>query len=208
MGKSPNRAGISVALFAPDNSRHLEAIQGLDLIGTTIDKSHSDLFGEVDLAIFLIEADRGLSNEEIETFHQIRQLQLPTLILVSSLVSTSNSLDQWDFDDVVMLVNRVLEPSITPFLVLHGDDGTPSGLFDLAQNKVIDYSSTQRSERAPDADLIHLTEEFRSEYQESGYREGDFASGLTVVTLPFIPERGIGLIETEELLTKLQQAQI
>jgi hypothetical protein len=208
VGKSPNRAGISVALFAPDNSRHLEAIQGLDLIGTTIDKSHSDLFGEVDLAIFLIEADRGLSNEEIETFHQIRQLQLPTLILVSSLVSTSNSLDQWDFDDVVMLVNRVLEPSITPFLVLHGDDGTPSGLFDLAQNKVIDYSSTQRSERAPDADLIHLTEEFRSEYQESGYREGDFASGLTVVTLPFIPERGIGLIETEELLTKLQQAQI
>ncbi|NDA82151.1 MAG: hypothetical protein EBY01_03690 [Actinobacteria bacterium] len=208
MGKSPNHARISVALFAPENSRYLEAIQGLDLIGTTIDKSHSDLFGEVDLAIFLIEADRGLANEEIETFHQIRQLQLPTLILVSSLVPTSNSLDQWDFDDVVMLVNRVLEPSITPFLVLHGDDGTPSGLFDLAQNKVIDYSSTQRTERAPDSDLIHLTEEFRSEYQESGYREGDFTSGLTVVTLPFIPERGIGLIETEGLLTRLQQAQI
>lgn len=208
MGKLPNHARISVALFAPDNSRYLEAIQGLDLIGTTVDKSHSDFLGEVDLAIFLIEADRGLSNEEIETFHQIRQLQLPTLILVSSLVPTSNSLDQWDFDDVVMLVNRVLEPSITPFLVLHGDDGTPSGLFDLAQNKVIDYSSTQRSERAPDADLIHLTEEFRSEYQESGYREGDFTSGLTVITLPFIPERGIGLLETEELLTRLQQAQI
>lgn len=180
----------------------------MDAIGTIIDKSRPELFGEVDLAIFLIEADRGISNEEISTFQQIRELQLPTLILVASLLPDSKGSDQWDFDDVIMLVNRVLEPAITPFLVLHGDDGTPSGLFDLARKKVIDYSVARPSEIEPESDLMNLTEEFRTEYEESGYSESDFISGLTVVALPFIPERGIGLVETAHLLTKLQQAQI
>lgn len=208
MERPPNRALISVALFAPENSRYRHSLQSMDAIGTIIDKSRPELFGEVDLAIFLIEADRGISNEEISTFQQIRELQLPTLILVASLLPDSKGSDQWDFDDVIMLVNRVLEPAITPFLVLHGDDGTPSGLFDLARKKVIDYSVASPSEIEPESDLMNLTEEFRTEYEESGYSESDFISGLTVVALPFIPERGIGLVETAHLLTKLQQAQI
>jgi len=203
-----NRALISVALFAPENSRYRHSLQSMDAIGTIIDKSRPELFGEVDLAIFLIEADRGISNEEISTFQQIRELQLPTLILVASLLLDSKGSDQWDFDDVIMLVNRVLEPAITPFLVLHGDDGTPSGLFDLARKKVIDYSGANPNEIEPESDLMNLTQEFRTEYEESGYSESDFISGLTVVALPFIPERGIGLVETAHLLTKLQQAQI
>jgi len=206
--RPPNRALISVALFAPENSRYRHALQSMDAIGTIIDRSRPELFGEVDLAIFLIEADRGISNEEISTFQQIRELQLPTLILVASLLPDSKGSDQWDFDDVIMLVNRVLEPAITPFLVLHGDDGIPSGLFALARKKVIDYSGANPSEIEPESDLMNLTEEFRTEYEESGYSESDFISGLTVVALPFIPERGIGLVETGQLLTKLQQAQI
>jgi len=206
--RPPNRALISVALFARENSRYRHSLQSMDAIGTIIDKSRPELFSEVDLAIFLIEADRGISNEEISTFQQIRELQLPTLILVASLLPDSKGSDQWDFDDVIMLVNRVLEPAITPFLVLHGDDGTPSGLFDLARQKVIDYSVATPSEIEPESDLMNLTEEFRTEYEESGYSESDFISGLTVVALPFIPERGIGLVETAHLLTKLQQAQI
>lgn len=208
MERPPNRALISVALFAPENSRYRHALQSMDAIGTIIDRSRPELFGEVDLAIFLIEADRGISNEEISTFQQIRELQLPTLILVASLLPDSKGSDQWDFDDVIMLVNRVLEPAITPFLVLHGDDGIPSGLFALARKKVIDYSGANPSEIEPESDLMNLTEEFRTEYEESGYSESDFISGLTVVALPFIPERGIGLVETGQLLTKLQQAQI
>lgn len=208
MERPPNRALISVALFAPENSRYRHSLQSMDAIGTIIDKSRPELFGEVDLAIFLIEADRGISNEEISTFQQIRELQLPTLILVASLLPDSKGSDQWDFDDVIMLVNRVLEPAITPFLVLHGDDGIPSGLFALARKKVIDYSGANPSEIEPESDLMNLTEEFRTEYEESGYSESDFISGLTVVALPFIPERGIGLVETGQLLTKLQQAQI
>jgi len=203
-----NRALISVALFAPENSRYRHSLQSMDAIGTIIDKSRPELFGEVDLAIFLIEADRGISNEEISTFQQIRELQLPTLILVASLLPDSKGSDQWDFDDVIMLVNRVLEPAITPFLVLHGDDGIPSGLFALARKKVIDYSGANPNEIEPESDLMNLTQEFRTEYEESGYSESDFISGLTVVALPFIPERGIGLVETAHLLTKLQQAQI
>lgn len=208
MERPSNRALISVALFAPENSRYRHSLQSMDAIGTIIDKSRPELFGEVDLAIFLIEADRGISNEEISTFQQIRELQLPTLILVASLLPDSKGSDQWDFDDVIMLVNRVLEPAITPFLVLHGDDGTPSGLFDLARKKVIDYSGANPNEIEPESDLMNLTQEFRTEYEESGYSESDFISGLTVVALPFIPERGIGLVETGQLLTKLQQAQI
>lgn len=208
MEKPPNPALISVALFTPEHSRYLDVVRGIDAIGTIIEKSRPELLSEVDLAIFLIEADRGISQEEIASFQKIRELQLPTLILVASLLPDSHALDQWDFDDVIMLVNRVLEPSITPFLVLHGEDGVPSGLFDLARRKVIDYSSSSRSEFEPEPDLMSLTEEFRSEYDESGYCDSDFISGLTVVAIPFIPERGIGHFELVELLTKLQQAQI
>ena len=208
MENSSNRALISIALFAPRNSRYRDAIGDLEAIGTIIDKSRPELVGEVDLAIFLIEADRGLSSEEIADFHRLRELQLPTLILVAGLASETESSDQWDFDDVVMLINRVLEPSVAPFLVLHGDDGNPSGLFDLANNKVVDYSSPYRKESEPDEDLLSLTKDFRDEFQENGYMDSDFVTGLRVVTLPFIPERAVGLFETAQLLTKLQQALI
>jgi hypothetical protein len=206
---------LEIALFAPVNSQYRESIEKLDPTWNIRDMSRTGSIAEADLAIFLIHADRGLSPEDISTFHQIRELQLPTLILVASLapelapefVPGSDARDQWDFDDVVMLVNRVLEQAVTPFLVLHGEDGAPSGLFDLGRNVVIDYSLGDRREDSPDADLIGLTEDFRNEYQESGFTGQDFFSGLTVLALPFIPERGIGVFEIRELLTKLQLAQ-
>ena len=43
-------------------------------------------------------------------------------------------------DDAVMLASRVFTQLITPYLVLHGDDGEPTALIRLQDLQIIDYS--------------------------------------------------------------------
>jgi hypothetical protein len=170
--------------------------------------------------IFIIEADRGISGSEIETFLQLRDLQLPTVILVAGLdsqVQDSESegdlrlglLDQnsWDFDDMVTLCNRVLEPVITPYLVLHHEDGHPSGYFDLRRSLVIEYRDGQRIERDSDQELLEVVEEFQNEFNSSGFVITDFIQGNSVIAIPYIPERNMGESEVKELITMLLKAQ-
>ena len=201
---------LRIALFAPPDSSYrqilLEHPISSKAIGTVIGPERLEMIGEVDVIIFIIEADRGLSSSDIELFQHLRQFQVPTLILVASLAPKLSESDNWDFDDVMLLVNRVLEPSIAPFLVLHGEDGSPSGLFDLAHLKVIDNSADTPTISKPDEDLLALTKDFKEEFDESGFLMEDFASGLSVMALPFIPEKGIGWDQLSEILTTLQLA--
>ena len=46
-----------------------------------------------------------------------------------------------DFDDAVMLANRVFDQLVTPYLVLHNDAGDPTALIDLQSLEIIDYST-------------------------------------------------------------------
>lgn len=181
---------------------------------------------DVDLLILMIYADRGLSAEEIATFNRLRERQIPALILVTNLLPTIQPIpperllqgrdkgvevrgdDRWDFDDLVMLINRVLEPCIAPFLVLHDDDGAPIGLYDLDEGSVIDYSAGVPVRSVADEDLTSLVKEFKDEFDSESFLSDDFTSGLRVIALPYIPERGIGVREVEKFLTTLQQVQL
>lgn len=201
---------LSIALFAPADSTYrqilLEHPISSQAIGTVIGPERLELIGEVDVIIYIIEADKGLSPSDIELFQHVRQFQVPTLILVTSLAPQLSESDRWDFDDVMLLVNRVLEPSFAPFLVLHGEDGSPSGLFDLSHLSVINNSADTPSISEPDEDLLALTKDFKDEFDESGFLMEDFSSGLSVMALPFIPEKGIGWDQLSEILTTLQLA--
>jgi len=173
---------------------------------------HNDLeASKSDLLILIIEADRGLSQDEISRFNQLRESQIPSIILVTSLIgneASANNQDRWDFDDVMMLINRTLEKTIAPYLVLHDDTGLPIGLYDLLDHSVIDYSNSKPEREEPEAELKELVKDFQEEIEEENFVPSDFTSGLRVVAIPYIPERRIGIAEVEHFLTMLRQAQL
>lgn len=213
---------LRALIIAPEESRYLDDLRREypSIRLESYDETKNP--GQFDLTILIIQADRGISQSEISAFNRARESQIPSMVLVASLMPTptlisSESLtssqaaihgdDRWDFDDVVMLINRTLEPSITPYLVLHDPAGAPIGLYDLARELVLDYSSGSVHEELPDDELKELVSEFKREFDEEGFDLADFTSGLRTVALPFVPERSIGLAELDHFLTMLRQVQ-
>ena len=109
-------------------------------------------------------------------------------------------------DDMIMLANRVLEPVIAPYLVLHDEKGLPNGFFDLTSKKVLNYSSGEMIEENGESELTLLVEEFQNEYDQFDFQEEDFLSGLYCPAIPFIPERNLGSDQLLKFITKLAQA--
>jgi hypothetical protein len=207
---------LHLALFLPGNSQYLAEMEkliqraGIERRYQVIDSSLSNTkdLNIFDCAIFLFEADRGISQEEIDAFHKIRELQIPTLIAIASLIPKHELDNRWDFDDMVMLANRVLEPVIAPYLVLHDDKGLPNGFFDLTRKKVLNYSSGAMVEEDGESELALLVEEFQNEFDQFDFHDEDFLSGLYSPAIPFIPEKKLGLDQIENFITKLVQARL
>jgi hypothetical protein len=161
-----------------------------------------------DLVVLNIAADRGISADEIKAFNELRERQIPAIILVSSLMPEDGiplADDRWDFDDITMLITRTLEKPVAPYLVLHDDEGLPIGLYDLKGDCVINYSSDEGKIEESDQELKEVVRDFKTEFDEEDFTESDFTSGLRVVALPFIPERRIGVAEADRYLTTLLQ---
>ena len=94
-----------------------------------------------------------------------------------------------------MLANRVFDPLVTPFLVLHDDAGNPSALIDLETLEIIDYSQTPTSRRDSDPEHKELVADFRSEYLEAVEDAGEsaFEAGLLFPAIPVVLSKGIGV---------------
>ncbi|MGA1279254.1 MAG: hypothetical protein ACO3YA_03010 [Candidatus Nanopelagicaceae bacterium] len=200
-------------LIAPPGS-HLSGplIAGMHEKGLSLDlvpfQGDTDT-GQFDLIIVIIAADRGISATEIEAFNRLRERQIPALLLVTSLLPHDGITladDRWDFDDVTMLISRTLEKPVTPFLVLHDDAGLPIALYDLKSERVLNYSTGTAVEEESDQELKEIVKEFKIEFDDEDFTEDDFTTGLRVVAIPFIPERGIGIDQSVRLLTMLQRA--
>ena len=125
---------------------------------------------------------------------------MPRLIVVTGLTGNDG-----DFDDAVMLVNRVFEQCVTPYLVLHDDAGNPTALINLESLKLSDYSTGNRIERESDPEHKVLVFDFRKEFLEAieEFGESSFEEGLSFPVIPFIPENGLGSFEIATLLNKL-----
>jgi hypothetical protein len=201
-------------VIAPNQSPFIEALRG-DLMkaGIGVDfRIHGEEAppSSCDLLLLVIHADRGISQLEIERFNTLREKQIPALILVASLMPEDGlplSEDRWDFDDVVMLISRTLEKAVTPYLVLHDDAGVPIGLYDLEGDEVIDHSSGVGERSRADVELREVVQDFKEEFEDDDFSITDFSSGLRVVALPYLPERGIGSKEISTFLTTLQPTQ-
>ena len=155
---------------------------------------------ESDLAIFAINPGAGISEETISDWRALDDYQIPRLVAVSVLDG-----QDLDFDDAVMLANRVLDQVLTPYLVLHGDNGEPIALIRLQDLEIIDYSTKPPSTRHSEPEHEELVREFREEYfdQMSEMDEGAFAAGILFPAIPINLTTGLGLDIIEDYIKAL-----
>ena len=153
-----------------------------------------------DAAIFEVSAIDGISPADVEKWNIARELYIPSLIVISDL---SNG--EIDFDDMSAIAGKLLDPVLTPYLVLHDDSGNPTALIDLDSLKISDYSTGLRVERESDSEHKVLVFEFRKEYLEAleEFGQTGFIDALNFPAIPLIESNNLGSFEIATLLNKL-----
>jgi hypothetical protein len=146
--------------------------------------------GDCDLAIFAINPAAGIDPVTIELWRGFDELQTPRLIVVTVIEGT-----ELDFDDAVMLANRVFDQTVTPYLVLHGETGSPIGLISLADLTTVDYSTTPPTLSEADEELRQVVEDFREEYfvQMEEMEDGAFGAGILFPAVPLNLSNQLGI---------------
>ena len=157
---------------------------------------------ESDLAIFAIDPSAGIDQATIDMWQALDEYQVPRLVVVTHLEKL-----EADFDDAVMIATRVFDQLITPFLVLHDEDGMPAALIGLSDLQIIDYSTTPKTLKNSDEEHQTLVQEFRDEYLEllAASGENAFNAGLLFPAIPLWIERGIGVDIVNEYIVQLNK---
>ena len=156
-----------------------------------------------DLAIFAVNPAAGIDAETIEAWQGLSAFQVPRLVVVTSLEGS-----EADFDDAVLIANRVFDQLITPYLVLHSESGSPVALISLETQQILDFT-TNPSQNIP-SDLEHqdLISDFRDEYLEmiESSGEGAFEAGLLFPAIPLILENNLGVEIIESYIARIAES--
>ncbi len=145
-----------------------------------------------DGAIFIVSASDGIVNADITSWRLARELYIPSLVVITELSSSDI-----DFEDMTAIASKMLDPVVTPHLVLHGDDGSPAALIELQSLLIHDYTSGTNVTQPADPEHIELVQEFREEYLEQLEDAGEdsFEAGLLFPALPWVEGTPIGIAE-------------
>ena len=160
----------------------------------------TEVDSECDAAVFLINPSAGIDPATIDAWREFDEYQTPRLVLVTVLDGM-----EMDFDDAVLVGNRVFDPLVTPYLVLHGESGSPIGIISLEDLKTYDYTTNPPTVEDSDEELRELVREFQEEFQEQmvEMENGAFAAGILFPALPVNPSNGMGLDIAREFLKQL-----
>lgn len=189
-GSIPTLAsGLKVAIHGKDAER----------IAADFHLTPSNL-NDADAAVFIISAISGPTDSDKELWTQAREIYIPSIILITDFES-----GEIDFDDMAAITGRVLDPVVTPYLVLHGDDGSPVALIELETLKLYDYSHGAREIKNSDPEHQELVREFAAEFQEKIDEFGPtgFQDALLFPAIPYLSSLNMGKIETLEYLAQL-----
>ena len=145
---------------------------------------------QIDAAIFAVNPSMGIDQATIDIWSAYDEFQTPRILVVTHLEN-----QEADFDDAVMMANRVFDLMATPYLVLHDEAGMPCALISLETMQILDYSTIPPTQRACEPEHEILVEEFREEYLEltSSLGEGAFAAGVLFPAIPIWIEKNLGL---------------
>lgn len=156
---------------------------------------------QVDCAIFAINPSAGIDAQTIALWESFNDYLTPRIMVALALPGAD-----LDFDDAVMLANRVFDQMVTPYLVLHGDDGTPAALISLEDLSVRNYIQGIAVISDSEPEHRELVADFQSEYREIIEASGDdaFSAGLLFPAIPVNIENGIGLDVLIDYLNQLK----
>ncbi len=155
---------------------------------------------ECDLAIFVVNPAAGIDPQSIAQWEGLNDSMVPRLIAVTGLEN-----QEADFDDAVLLANRVFDLTVTPYLVLHDEDGVACALISLEEMKILDYSTFPPKVLPSEPEHDTLVEEFRSEYLAALDVMGNdgFAAGLMFPAIPVWIEKKIGVDIVKSYIAQL-----
>ena len=155
---------------------------------------------ESDVALFLVSAQDGIVSADLEKWRIARELYIPSLVVICDLL-----VSEIDFEDMTAIASKMLDPVVTPYLVLHGEDGRPAALINLETLLLSDYSDGGVSTRTADPEHVELVSEFRDEYLEAIEDAGEdsFSAGLLFPALPWVEGTRIGLDQIKEYLDQV-----
>jgi len=156
--------------------------------------------GSEDVAIFVINPNSGVDEQTVGNWCALDEFQTPRIVVVSELES-----GEADFDDAVLLANRLFDQVVTPYLVLHDDLGAPCALISLETQEIIDYSQSPEKTIASDPEHKTLVSEFVEEYTSHLAIMGDgaFAAGLLFPAIPLIINKRIGVEIVRKYLSEI-----
>ena len=164
------------------------------------DNDFEAVMRDIDAVALLINAKTGVSKSMIDFWQYLSERQFPRLVIVNGL-----ELSESDFDDMVLIANRVLEQVSTPYLVLHDEAGEPSGLISLSDLTVHDYSHSEMKSYPADEELKSLVADFKVEFDEQFEEFGatGLSEGLFVPALPLGTSRNFGVKEIQGYLNSV-----
>lgn len=158
--------------------------------------------GSEDVAIFVLNPNTGVDEITIANWSALDDYQTPRIIVVTNLEN-----GEGDFDDTVLLANRLFDQVITPYLVLHDDAGVPCALISLETQEIIDYSTSPEKIVPSDPEHKTLVSEFVDEYSAhlAVMGDGAFAAGLLFPAIPLWIEKNIGVKIVAKYLSEINR---
>jgi len=206
MSKGENLSDLTELLLAHhENTEPVHSLQDLRAVvkKLPISEKLEDLSrqsGETQIFALLVDARSGISKAMISAWQYFQERQFPRVMIVQGIEFSES-----DFDDIVLIGNRVLEQFATPYLVLHDDLGVPTALISLEDNLVHDYSGKELNKFSADMDLVDLVSDFQDEYLQIYKEMGDdgFFQGIFAIAIPIGSTKPFGIAELNSIIESL-----
>ena len=180
---------VRIALHCHISATPAALRRELEARGVAVSENYGDP-ADVDCAIFAVNPSSGIDSETIANWEKFNDYLTPRIFVALALPGT-----ELDFDDAVLLGNRVLNQLVTPFLVLHADDGSPAALISLVDLTIRNYVDGVAVISESESEHRELVADFQREYNEvlSQVGDGAFSAGLLFPAIPINLDNGIGL---------------
>ena len=150
-----------------------------------------------ELVVVLASTVTGVDKKLTDTWQNFRENYVPTVIAVLDFEN-----GEVDFEDMSAILGKMLEPVLTPYLVLHEDSGKPAALINLEDLSITDYSTQPVSTRDSDIEHKELVKDFADELKESLVEGGweQFVQGLIIPAIPLLLEKQMGITQIKRFL--------
>lgn len=189
---------VRIALFGHVSATPAALRLELENRGLVVASNEGDL-ADIDCAIFAVNPSAGIDEPTIKKWEVFNEYLTPRIMVALALPGA-----ELDFDDAVLLANRVFDQMVTPFLVLHDDDGAPAALISLEDLSVRNYLCGIAVISESEPEHRELVAEFQQEYRETIEEAGEdaFQAGLLFPAIPINLENQIGI---DVLITYLEK---